>query len=150
MKKLIGIIALSACSLMGQALVFQQNEKVSFADVVANSCLGEDVAFGGTLHLASHETFSGSDNFTLIQHIQPQGVTGVGLTSGAKFNLTGIDRQTTQVAGPLPFVLSYVNRYHIVGTGQAPSFMVQQTFHVTVNANGEITSKPGKLEAVCK
>lgn len=150
MKKIIGILALGAWSLMGQATTFQSNEKVPFADMVTNSCLGEDVALVGTLHIASHVTFSGSGNFTLVQHTQPQGVTGVGLTSGAKFNATGIDRQTTQVSGPLPFAITYVNRYNIIGTGSAPNFFVLQALHVTINANGEVTSTPGKLEITCK
>lgn len=130
--------------------MFQQNEKVPFTDVVANSCAGEHVALTGTLHIASHVAFSGSDNFTLVQHIQPQRVTGVGLSSGAKFNLTGVDRQTTQVAGPLPFVLTYVYRYNIIGAGVVPNLMMRQAFHVTINAQGEVTSTPGKAEISCK
>src|SRR5258708_20352837 len=57
---------------------------------------GERVALSGTLHDLFHVTFDGRGGFHLDVHDNPQAVSGVGLTTGDKYQGTGLPRPNTQ------------------------------------------------------
>ena len=77
----IGVPAAS----FAQAITITTNDFVPFAQVVfvpcANGGAGEVVLISGTLHIQQHITIN--DNRANVKiHFQPQGATGVGLTTG--------------------------------------------------------------------
>ncbi len=101
---------------------------------------GEVVFLSGNLHSLFHSTVN-DNNFTIKIHNQPQGITGTGLTTGDKYQGTGVTQETfggSFVNGQ--FSDTFVNNFRIIGHGTGNTFLVHETFHITFNADGELTA----------
>jgi hypothetical protein len=110
---------------------------------------GENVALSGNLHDLFHVTFDGNGGFHLDASDNPQGVSGVGLTTGDKYQGTGITRfDTTNTAGGTS-VFTFVNNFRIVGSGPGNNFLVHENMHVTVNPDGTVTSFHDNFSITC-
>ena len=111
---------------------------------------GERVALSGTLHDLSHVTFDGRGGFHLDVHDNPQAVSGVGLTTGDKYQGTGVTRSDTQGTAGGTSVFTFVNNFRIIGSGPGNNFLVHDNIHVTVNPNGTVTSFHNNFSITCK
>ena len=133
-----------AAAVSAQAVAITTNDFIPFAQAVlvpcANGGAGEVVLISGTLHVQNHITIN--DNRASIKiHFQPQGAGGVGLTTGDQYNATGV----TQEHDSLPLTngateFTFTNNFRIIGQGPDNNLQVHQTVHVTVNANGDVTT----------
>jgi hypothetical protein len=115
----------------------------------ADGGAGEGVIVSGNLHSMFHST-SNANRFTTVIHNQPQGVSGTGLTTGDKYQGTGATLET--ITGSLvngQFSNTFVNNFRMIGQGPDNNFTVHQTFHVTFNANGELTASVDNFTADC-
>jgi len=132
-----------------QATAFTDSVRFPFAfDVFvpcANNGAGEVVTLVGTLHEVFHIVFDANGRVHFKIHDQPQSVSGIGQTSGAKYQGTGV---TQQQAGTNPF--TFVNNFRIIGQGPGNNFLVHQLFHVTVNANGNVTAFVDRASFECR
>jgi len=116
----------------------------------ANGGNGEDVTLTGTLHDLYHITINGN-NFNVKQHDNPQGITGIGTVTGAKYQGTGETQQ--QFGGSFVnghYEGTLTNNFRMIGQGPGNNFLVHETFHVTINANGTVTALLDHLTADCK
>ena len=111
----------------------------------ANGGAGEIVSVSGTLHEVFHITFDAAGAVHLKIHDQPQGISGFGQTTGMKYQATGV---TQQQLSTNPF--TFVNNFRIIGQGPGNNFLIHQVFHVTVNANGEVTAFVDHASAECR
>ncbi len=126
------------------------NLSVPTAFEVVAPCGGESVALSGDLHILIHQTVNGN-NVVLKTHVQPQGISGVGLVSGDSYHSTGVTQET--VAGSFKngrFVDTFVNNFRIIGQGTGNNLLVHETFHLTVNANGDVTALVDNFSAECR
>ena len=111
---------------------------------------GEVVFLSGNLHSILHSTVNGN-NFKTTIHNQPQGISGLGLTTGDKYQGTGVTRETfggSFVNGQ--FSHTFINNFRIIGQGRGNNSLIHQTFHVTFNANGELTASVDNFSSDCK
>ena len=116
----------------------------------ANGGAGETVFLSGTLHDLFHFGSSGSGGFTVTAHDNPQGVRGVGTTTGAQYRGTGVTQSHFHVSGSgLPITSTFVNNFAIVGQGPGNNFRVHEVFHITINANGTLTATVSNFRATC-
>ena len=118
----------------------------------ANGGAGENVDISGTLHILLHFTLSDNGRVTLKEHFQPQGAGGIGETTGDTYRATGVtqDIQTSDgIAGP-PFEFTFVNNFRIIGQGAGNNLLIHENLHVTINANGDVTSFHDDFSAECK
>jgi hypothetical protein len=134
------------------AVTFTESVKLP-ADITvdipcANGGAGELVTLSGNLHALFHVTEDGKGGLHVKSHVQPQGLTGLGGTTGAKYQATGVtqDQQNVKVGQ----TYTYVNNFRIIGQGPGNNFLVHQNVHVTVNANGQITAEVDIFRAECK
>jgi hypothetical protein len=100
---------------------------------------GEVVDLSGPLHTLISYTVNGN-NFSGYYHFQPQGISGTGETTGATYQATGVTQQSFKASlqnGQLN--LTYVNNFRIIGQGPGNNYLVHETLHLTVNANGALT-----------
>lgn len=114
----------------------------------ANGGVGEDVALTGYLHDVFHVTFTPSGGFRVSASDNPQGVSGVGLTTGTKYQGTGITR--FNFGGRVGAEETDVNNFRIIGQGTGNNFLVHDNFHITINANGTVTSFHDNFSVTCK
>ncbi len=110
---------------------------------------GEVVFLSGDLHSLFHFTDDGAGGFHVTVENNPQGVSGTGLTSGDKYQGTGVTREDFN-SGPLPFNDTFVNNFRIIGEGTGNNLLIHATFHITVNANGEVTAIVDNFMAECQ
>lgn len=116
----------------------------------ANGGAGETVDLSGSLHITFHTTVNGN-NFVSKYHFQPQGISGVGETTGTKYQATG---ETQEIfSGSFTngtFEDTYTNNFRIVGQGAGNNYLVHENVHITVNANGQVTTTIDNLSIDCK
>ena len=114
----------------------------------ANGGAGEEVLLSGNIHDVFHVTFTPSGSFRISGSDNPQGVSGIGLTTGAKYQGTGITR--FNFGGRVGFEETDVNNFRIIGQGPGNNFLIHENFHVTINANGTVTSFHDNFSVECK
>jgi hypothetical protein len=118
-------------------------------DAIVTACNGDPIHVTGTLLDVFTETTTPSGGFVVSAHFQPQGSKGVDLVTGTIFHATGLTREiqiTTPRGGATE---TFVNRFHIQATTGAQSFIVSETFHITINANGQITVLIDNFKSTC-
>jgi hypothetical protein len=160
MTRFRSILALSALVLLAVGVTASrsevvQNESVDFTGFTvfipcADGGAGELVVFEGNLHVLITSTVNGQ-NVSAKAHFQPQGLSGVGQTTGDKYQATGVtqDHQKSSLQnGQASF--TFVNNFRIIGQGPGNNFLVHQVVHVTVNANGDTTADHDRFTVDCK
>ena len=122
------------------------NDRFPFAASVF--VCSEVVAFTGEFHIKVTETISRSGNFHFTFHINAKG-TGVGQTSGDTYQWNDNIVEVVNDAA-LPITVTALQTWKLIGKGAAANFVLKQRFHVTVNANGEVTALHDTFEVTCK
>jgi hypothetical protein len=149
MRKLAGAavvaVALAAAASLAHAATTITRDIPFTADVVC----GETIHLDGTIMGVFTETATPSGGLIVSFHFQPQGLTGVGSVSGRTYHGTGLTRETTVFSPPGGFTDTFINRFHIVGTGGNASLYETTTAHVTVAPNGQITVSFDNSSSTC-
>jgi len=136
------------------ALVSTTNEVVP-VDITtfvpcANGGAGEFVEAVGRLHQVFTTVVNANGTVTVRSHFQPQGLTGVGLTTGDKYQATGVTQSTDQVGAPFPVVSTFINNFRFIGTGPNNNLLIHEEVHLTINANGVLTVFVDHLSEECR
>lgn len=138
--------SLAANAVDHQVMPFNQSVWIS----CANGGAGEDVALSGELVVTNHEVTDADGGSHTRQMMRPQRVTGVGATSGKKYQGTGMgfwsDGQTSDGGS----VYTYVQNFRIIGQGPGNNLLVHMVTHVTTNANGDVTADVDLSSNACK
>jgi len=91
------------------------------------------------------------DSGIVIFHYQPKDLSGEGLSSGDKYQGTGVTQETYHVRGDsLPSTHTYINNFRFIGQGPGNNYLVHETWHMTINANGEVTAYVDNYSVECK
>jgi hypothetical protein len=114
----------------------------------ANGGAGEDVLLSGTLHILTHITLSSGGTLLIKTQFQPQGISGIGTVTGAKYQGTGVTQDHLHLAFGENYTM--VNNFRMIGQGPGNNFLVHETFHYTVDANGFLTTVHDNFTADCK
>ena len=117
----------------------------------ANAGAGEYVELAGSLNFVFHSTFDGSGGMHLQLHSNLQGVSGIGMTTGTKYRASQSEVDQFNVAADdAPFEGTSVSSFNIVGQGKGNNFVLHETAHFTVNANGDVTAQHDRFSVDCK
>ena len=147
-KLLVLLITIAALAMPLAAQASATTEKVPFvANVTA--CNGDVIHITGTLLSIFTETTTPSGGFIVSSHFQPQGIMGVDLTTGTRYVATGLTRDILVTSPSGGSTETFVNRFHIQATSGAESFIVSEVFHITVNANGDVTAFVDNFSSTC-
>ncbi len=150
--KLLMIVALLVCAPIYAAVVTNTSFPVNIPVLIpcAAGGAGEVVTLTGNLHVLISVTVN-ANNISLDSHVQPQGISGTGSVTGDKYQGTGITRFSfnADVIG-FPFNTTFVNNFRIIGQATGNNFLVHQTFHITVNADGTVTAFVDNFSVDCK
>ena len=155
MKKLSLVLMLFAVSSLSFAFGPQAttpirfDAPISFTTNINNPCTGEVVTLTYTGDFSVRGVINDNRvNFTFHVNIQ---LDGVGQTSGAKY--TGHISQNITANGSLnngQFILNAVINANLNVSGGQNNVKESESFHVTVNANGDVTVIRGDASAVCQ
>lgn len=117
----------------------------------ANGGAGEQVDLSGNLNDLFHVTVDNSGGVHLTTHDNPQGVQGVGETTGAKYQGTGVTEEHFNAGSSgLPITDTFVNNFRIIGQGPGNNSLVHENTHITINANGTVTASVDNFSDTCK
>jgi hypothetical protein len=116
----------------------------------ANGGAGEVIEVSGFLHVLTSTTFDKNGGVHVSEQFNPQGVTGFGLTTGDKYNATGLTREdfSTTSSGVVQF--TFINRFDMVGQGPGNNFSVHETEHVTTLPDGTVTVLFDNFSITCR
>lgn len=133
------------------ASTFTEDERFFFSLVAFIPCAadgaGEFVELSGTLHALFHVTLDASGGAHVKTHFQPQGIKGIGLTTGDKYQGTGVTQD--QFNARVGETFTYINNFRIIGQGPRNNLLIHETVHVTVNANGTVTASVENFSEEC-
>lgn len=153
MKRLfIGLFALalmigSGHAALAQATVTTYNTDVPVSFTLLNPC-GESIAISGEVHVLVHQTTHGDGTYSYASHVNYQGVNGVGVESGDKYQTTSTTNATGSGTGA--FNSSYADSFHLIGQGTTNDYLVHTTIHFTINDNGEFTAFVDNFKVECQ
>lgn len=83
--------------------------------------------------------------------INDKGTTALGLTSGTIYHQTGASTETQNNSSDgAPLTITRTNFLLLVSEGAGPNLLVQQLFHVTVDANGAVPVFRDVAAVVCQ
>jgi hypothetical protein len=111
---------------------------------------GEIVDLSGPLHTLISFTINGN-NVSGYFHFQPQGISGTGESTGTKYQATGVTLESFKNSlqnGQAN--LTFVNNFRIIGQGPGNNYLVHETMHVTINADGTATVFHDNFSVDCK
>lgn len=113
----------------------------------STDCPADPVALTGTVHGVI--TTVDNPNGTVLVHtsFNPQGVTGVGLVSGLIYQGTGVTTESFTTRKGVTD--TFVNNFRLISRGPGSDVIVQEVFHVTVNANGQVTATVDRPTVRC-
>jgi hypothetical protein len=147
---LLGALCACACvAAAGTRAAVSINTLVPVDVSVLVPCTGDVVELSGPLHIVSSVTINGNQ-ISGQSLTQPAGISGTDLTTGAAYRGTG--DTATRFSGSLSngqFVETFVNNFKIVGVATAANYLVHETTHVTINANGSATAVVDNLSGTC-
>ncbi len=142
-------LTLMSVSAMAQATSSTTTERFPISGTIT-ACNGEAVNYEGTVQLVQHFTVSSSGQVNIKEGISIN-VHGVGQVTGAKY----VGNQTSEFAEHFdstdfaPFNLTNTFHFKLNGQGRVPNTSAKGVFHVTVNANGDITSFKSEFTFDC-
>ncbi len=129
------------------------NELVPFEAIGVVDCdqdgTPEDiVVISGDLHILVSATANGSVT-TARELFVPRNLTGTGTITGATYRGVGNTQDTTIQVTDGPTVFTFVNNFYIIGQDDGYRFLVHQTFHFTLDADGNVVVVHDNLFITC-
>jgi hypothetical protein len=147
---LAGVLLLIAVTAPVRAKVVL-NEMVPVTWILVIPCSGDEAVLDGYMHTVVAETVDADGGIHVKMHYQPaslQGIVVSGPNTGAKYNGAGVTQDQFNIKKGETY--TYINNYRFIGQGRAPNLSIHETWHITVNANGEITAEPINVKITCK
>lgn len=144
------VLALVLVPTTASAAVVQNVRVPLDVTFLANPCTGDDMHFTGTIHLLAAETSDGRGGFHLHVDNNVSGVKAVGSPSGTVYHGVGGGWFEINARDPYPFVSTETDVFGLISVGSTPNYFAKATFHITVNANGSITSDVAKISMACR
>jgi hypothetical protein len=114
----------------------------------ANGGVGEDVFLSGNFHSVFHVTLDGSGGAHVSEVHNPQGISGTGLTTGAKYQ--GVGASSDEFTAKVGIEHTSVTNKRIIGQGPGNNFLIHDDSHTTVLANGTVTSFHDNVSIECR
>jgi hypothetical protein len=126
------------------------NVRVPLNMTVASPCNGDLIAVTGSIHFLASFTSdrSGGLHGSFMDNVSQ--VTGVGSVSGATYHGVGGDWFTANVRPPFPAEFTATDVFGLISTGSVPNFIVTDTVHITINADGTMTASVARLSIACR
>ena len=128
------------------------NERFDFDNLVNNPCNGELVLLTLDFHLVVRTTTGAGGGSHDGSHVNAHGE-GVGLTTGAKYQFNEIHNFQASVSESFPdgsLSQTFTDYFLVIAQENVPNFVLKVLFHMTTNANGEVTSMKTEFSPACR
>lgn len=108
-----------------------QNQTIDISGTVVSPCTGEAVVFQGSAHIVA--TFEPTiDGFTVTSHFNTQGVTGVGVETGTKYQFSEVSNVAlTATSDPLSGSATVNTNFRVISAGSTDNFLLDAIYTFT-------------------
>jgi hypothetical protein len=113
----------------------------------ANGGVGELVHVAGPHHMVISVTLDGRGGFHAHLLFNPQGVNGVGLTTGNKYR--GVGKTELDFNGVTGSTTTSAFTFNLIGQRRGNDIRVHENVHMTVNAGGSTTASVDDVRITC-
>jgi hypothetical protein len=136
----LALAAVTTFPAYAQAITFTDRVTEPFETIIT-ACNGEDVYLSGELLLIFHTTIDSGggihSKFTLV----PRHVRGVGSVTGTQYKAVGGQRDHFNADVDFaPLNETFTTMFNLVSQGGSDNLQFKGTFHITINAKGEVTA----------
>jgi len=150
MKPALALVAAMALTTIGAATAnaaVVSNKFYEFSEVRFNSCTGEFVDLSGKIHIhgTSTATPDGGFSFSFIENLVD--VKGVGEDSGTRYVETLHLGNTVSLHAGVTETHEILE--NLISNGSSSNYKLRVRFHITVNANGDVTVENEHVEIIC-
>jgi hypothetical protein len=147
-----GSIAVAACEtavVAAPELTVVENSRNPFV-FFTPPCNGEAIDGSGIFHLVASSTVTPSGRVSGTFHINAKGK-GVGQTTGAKYEWNDAINESFSFDSEdgAPFTDTFTQSFRLIGQSNVPDRRINVRFHITVNANGKVTSFKFEFSDTC-
>lgn len=147
----IGLLALASTPAMAQANTVSSQQQIPLNGMVLFACDNfEPVRLTGTLHVVSHTTWDANGNLHTFFRTNGQNVRAVGQITGRIFRLSGPFGVHTNHGSSGGFTTTVFNDSLMISQGSSPNMRLRSRQHITVNANGVVTSVFDNFSLACE
>jgi len=132
------------------ATPFHESLDIVYDFVYSNDCTGEDIHITGKAQLTFHGQIN-ANRVSFSFHFNTQGLKAIGLTTGTNYVWHESDNSTYN--GPITngaFNNTIILRGDIVAPGRGNNYKYSNSFHVTINAKGEVTALSDDFNFECQ
>lgn len=150
MSALLMCSVMTRTAAMPEAQTITDNERVPISGTVLD-CAGNPVTIAGEVHLMTHTTISDSGHFTVVSHLNQhlQGTSADGTLHVMNQQLQ--ETITGDASDGFPLTQTFVIHSNLNNNNpNVPQLHIRALFHVTINANGEITGVQVQLKEECQ
>ncbi len=119
-----------------------------YESTIWSDCAGELIDLSGYLHVTFRMTFDNAGGVHVKFQANPQGITGVGQTTGNVYRGTGVSQDAFNATVGEQYTV--INNFRIVGREPGTSMMVHSVWHYTINANGTLTATVDQSSSECR
>jgi len=109
---------------------------------------GDVISIDGEIQHVFHITLTGTGKLVVTELFHPQGLTGVGLLSGATYHAVGETKSTATIG--VGAVFTTTNNFKMISSGSTANYLVREISHLTFNARGELISSFDKFSLECR
>jgi hypothetical protein len=144
------LLALAASPALADSSSGAESIRFTVDRLLANPCPGGEALYlQGDLHMVIRsDIVNGKQHYRL--HYNQQNIVGTGLTTGTEYRVSGTENTTLNwEVFSAPVDSTQVVQVHIIGQGTDADYLLRETFHVTVNANGELTASLDDMKLTC-
>jgi hypothetical protein len=149
---LVLVLASGASPARAGATVYKDQYEYSVAWYGWVECAaggaGEEIFVTGTYRVTYRVVYDNHGGYHAKFQSVSKGLEGVGLTTGDKYQ--GKDVYQSEWNGKVGFENTVVNKFMLVGQGPGNNVVYHYTYHITINANGEVTAERGEGRYACK
>ena len=160
-KKLLKLLGVGCIAVFAAISLFvslataevTENFILPFSRTVEAPFVGEVVQLTGYGHFLTITQMDANGGMNVKIHHQLQGTSGVGLTTGKKYQASGKESFKFRIppGAAEPYVFTCVSTARVIGQGPGNNMMLHYLMHVTINANGTVTADIEKMKAAfCK
>ena len=140
----------SSAYAAAQTNTFVEKISVDITDFVpcAAGGAGEEVHLTGKVNQVFHSTVDSAGGAHVKVHMNDQGISGTGLTTGDKYQRTGATNSEINVKVGTEHTTVFT--LNLIGQGNGNNLLIRLMEHITVNANGIVTAEVENISVECK
>jgi hypothetical protein len=140
-----GLVRVTGIAAMATSDTTHLVTPIAIEDV--HPCTGESILLEGQIRWVFHVTTDAAGGLHLATHSNAHAA-GTG-ADGTRYRFKDMAKSVMKLSGSAQLVEGFVLNHHVIGQGGAADFRLRERFHLTVNANGEVTATFDESESSC-